>query len=347
MNVFKRHPSWVVGIGAATLALLPAFATAGDLTGTNTILGNFSSANGYYNWVTGGQAFASGQQNNVGGNFNSAFGYGHVVDGNGHLVFGTQHGVGGGGNAVFGYQNQTGASSLYNFLTGSFNAADGANAWIGGSNNVSSGNRSLLFGRFLDDNGLAGTVIFSDNNPFSIRSTSAPFTPANQDSLSGIFDGGYALHTNSGQGANPDAGLYIVPSAANTAATSSPAFVGINNPAPTAALDVAGNAVVNGNSVVVGQETLRTLRGRVSTGGAVQNGSGFTSLRVGVGHYRITFNTAFSSVPTPVATAFDTSERQSMTVSQVSTTQFEVRSWNNAGAAVDTDWFFIVTGPRP
>jgi len=169
-------------------------------------------------------------------------------------------------------------------------------------------------------------VIFSDNNPFSRRSTSVPFTPANQDSFSGMFDGGYPLHTNSGQGANPDAGFYIVPSAANTAATSSPAFVGINNPDPTAALDVVGNAVVNGNSVVVGQEPLRTLRGRVNSGGGIQNGSGFTPLRVALGHYRITFNTAFSNSPTPVATAFNVGSRESMTVSQVSTKQFEVRS---------------------
>jgi len=347
MNIGKRHFRGVLGFAAAAVcALPPAFAAAGDLTGTNTILGLYSSANGYLNYLTGNQAFASGQQNNVGGNFNSAYGYGHVVAGDAHLVFGTQHNVSGGGNAVFGYQNFTDTPSLYNFVTGSFNAANGANAWIGGSNNVSTGNRSLLFGRFLDDNGSPGAVIFSDNNPFDVRTAGAPFTPASENSFSGLFDGGYALRTNSGQGANPDAGLYIVPTPANTAAASNPAFVGINNPAPTAALDVVGNAVVDGNSVVVGEESLRTLRGNMSSAN-IQAGSGFSAAQIAGGTYVITFNTPFASTPTVVATARTGGQPRVMEVDQVSATQFTaLRIASDTGSLINGNWSFIVMGPR-
>lgn len=234
-------------IAAAASALFPSLALAGDLTGTNNITGALSSANGFQNVVPGGQAFVSGQQNNVGGNFNTAYGFGHIVNGSAHLAFGTQHNINGGGNFVSGFQNSSNAASLYNFVTGSFNAANGANAWIGGSNNTSTGNRVLLFGQFLSDGGNPGSVMLSDSNPFTIRTAAAPFTNTTRDTFNGSFDRGYFLFTNDGQGANPNAGLFVVPTPANTATVTNPAFVGVNTITPTQALDVTGNGRFSGD----------------------------------------------------------------------------------------------------
>jgi len=335
------------GTALVACALLPALTFAGDLTGTNNITGSLSSANGFGNFVPGNQAFASGQQNSVGGDFNAAYGFGHLIGGSAHLVFGTQHSVDGGGNAIFGFQNQASSASLYNFVTGSFNIANGANAWIGGSNNTSTGNRSLLFGQFLDDGGQAGSMMFSDSNPFDLRTAAAPFTNVTPDTFNGTFDRGYFFFTNDGQGANPDAGLFVVPTPANTATTSNPAFVGINQPSPTAALDVVGNAVVDGNSVAVGDEQLRILRGSISASGTIAAGSGFTSVRTNTGIYRITFDTAFTSRPSPVATAFQAGAPAEIAmISQFSTTSFEVRIRTTADTLVNSDWSFTVIGPR-
>lgn len=330
----------------AAFALLPGLAHSGDLTGSNNITGAFSSASGFQNVVPGNQAFVSGQQSNVGGDFNSAFGFGHVITGSAHLAFGTQHNVNGGGNAVFGFQNQAGAPSLYNFVTGSFNNASGANTWIGGSSNTSTGNRSLLFGQFLDDGGLAGSVMLSDSNPFNLRTAAAPFTNATPNTFNGTFDRGYFLFTNDGQGANPDAGLFVVPTPANTAATSNPAFVGINTRTPTAALDVAGDIKQGTNSqffATADEEKLRILRGTINSAGVIQSGTGFSAVRLGLGSYRITFNTAFSSNPSATVTV----RAFGFVRANATTTQVIVRTANPAFTVLqDTNFDFIVAGPR-
>ena len=351
MNIGKRPLGGIVGLAAATaFALLPAFAAAGDLTGTNSITGNLSSANGQSNSVPGDAAFASGQENYVEGRYNSAFGYLNGVYDDAHLVFGMRNLVGGWSNLVAGWENQTFASSQFNFVTGSFNDVFGDNAWVGGSYNLVNGNRSLLFGQYLDDNGEDGAVIFSDNNPFDVRDELSRFQPARANSLSGVFDGGYALRTNSGQGANPDAGVYILPTPANTAAASSPAFVGINNPAPTAALDVVGDAVVDGNNVAVGQENLRILRGQVTSTGGIGQGSGFISSRtVDPGQYTVTYDTPFSGGATPVATAIESAsgDAQVMTIVSNNANSFQVVGWRaDTNAPVNTAFHFIVIGPR-
>jgi hypothetical protein len=286
-------------------ALLPAVTCAGDLTGTNTITGSLSSASGFGNFVSGNQAFASGQQNDVGGNFNSAYGFGHFIRGSAHLVFGTQHSVDGGGNAIFGFQNRASASSLYNFVTGSFNTANGANAWIGGSSNTSTGNRSLLFGQFLDDGGLAGSVMLSDSNPFDLRTAAAPFANATPDTFNGTFDRGYFLFTSDGQGANPDAGLFVVPTPPNTATVTNPAFVGINKLAPTKALDVVGDANVAGeitqaiaNNGVVKASAVIQGGGAPSVARQFNNlpiGATITVIRLSTGSYEVDFGTDITS----------------------------------------------------
>jgi len=349
MNIGKRYRYRVVGVAvAAALAVLPALAPAGDLTGANTVLGGYSSANGSGNWVDGWQAFASGQQNRVAGNFSSAFGYLNLVFGPAHLAFGQYHDIDGGGNAIFGYQNTAGPGSLYNFVTGSFNTANGPNAWIGGSHNLALGNRSLLFGQYLDDGGRDGSVMLSDNDPGHERRDSGAIQPATDNAFTGIFDGGYALHTNSGQGTNPTAGLYIVPN--NPPGDSSPAFVGINNPAPTAAIDVVGDAVVNGHSVVVGEERLRTVRGHVDMATDLPFGtpSGFTASDCGPQCTRIDFSTPFDAgLPPAVVATAENAVPHYVTVNAVTDTSVEVYGWDAFGLAADTPFMFIATGPRP
>lgn len=328
-------------------ALLPAVTSAGDLTGTNNITGSLSSASGFGNFVPGNQAFASGQQNDVGGDFNSAYGFGHFIRGSAHLVFGTQHSVDGGGNAIFGFQNQASAASLYNFVTGSFNTANGANAWIGGSSNISTGNRSLLFGQFLDDGGLAGSVMLSDSNPFDLRTTAAPFTNVTPDTFNGTFDRGYFLFTNDGQGANPDAGLFVVPTPANTATVSNPAFVGINTLTPAQALDVRGDIAQGENGqffATADEEKLRIVRGKVSSTGAIQAGTGFSVVRVSTGNYRITFTTPFSSIPS--ATGSLRAEGFGYINMTATTTNLNLFTGNTSGTNTNRNFDFIVVGPR-
>ena len=213
----------------AALALLPSIAKAGDLTGGNYIPGAFSSANGYANAVLGSYDWASGYGHQVNGNFNNVFGFtnGTIAGNSGSiLINGAYNSIGGYANTVFGNFNSSSNAAIGSLL-------------VGFQNTVST-SQTFVFGSFFNGNA-GGCVLFSDGNPFSIRSATALRAAPAANTFTGVFNGGYFLRTNDGQGTNPDAGLFLKPSAANTVSVSNTAFVGINTASPTAALDVVGN----------------------------------------------------------------------------------------------------------
>ncbi|MEM7397240.1 MAG: hypothetical protein AAF492_33380, partial [Verrucomicrobiota bacterium] len=63
---------------------------------------------------------------------------------------------------------------------------------------------------------------------------------------------------------------------------------------PTDGLRVAGDALVGGKQVPVGEERLRIVRGTVNSDASIRAGAGFTVNNVSAGRYFILFSTAFS-----------------------------------------------------
>lgn len=98
---------------------------------------------------------------------------------------------------------------------------------------------------------------------------------------------------------------------------------------------------------------LRLLRGRVNTfvvsGPQILQGSGFTCSRVGVGTLVVTFNTAFSSIPTATATGEEV-PGVTWTIANVlnntlATTGFRIQLLNQAFGGQDGVVNFTVMGP--
>jgi hypothetical protein len=80
--------------------------------------------------------------------------------------------------------------------------------------------------------------------------------------------------------------------------------IGIGTEGPLAKLDVRGYIRFGSNSeyrAVGASDNLHIIRGTVSSGGAILQGTGFTVVHGGTGDYGITFNTPFLTVPTVTA----------------------------------------------
>ncbi len=80
--------------------------------------------------------------------------------------------------------------------------------------------------------------------------------------------------------------------------------VGVGTEAPLAKLDVRGRIRFGTNgefSAVGASDNLHIVRGIVSSGGAILEGSGFTVVHSGTGDYGITFTTPFATRPTVTA----------------------------------------------
>jgi hypothetical protein len=80
--------------------------------------------------------------------------------------------------------------------------------------------------------------------------------------------------------------------------------IGIGTEGPLAKLDVRGTIRFGINSefrAVGASDNLHIIRGTVSSGGAILQGTGFTVAHSGTGDYGITFNTPFLTVPTVTA----------------------------------------------
>ena len=229
----------------ASALLLPVTTRAGtDITTSNYVPGGYSAASGYLNSVVGAVCFAAGQQNGVFGSYNSIFGFNSVINNGSVASFsvGGGHNITGNFNFVTGYLNTVTAPGQSNFLSGTSNSASGNSSFIGGLNNVSTGNQSFMYGSFLNDGGQAGSVMLSDSNPFNLRTAGNRFTNVTPDTFNGSFNRGYFLFTDDGQPGAASAGLFIVPTPANSAVVANPAFVGINTIAPVGTLEVSSDS---------------------------------------------------------------------------------------------------------
>lgn len=97
-------------------------------------------------------------------------------------------------------------------------------------------------------------------------------------------------------------------------------------------------------------ESLRMLRGSILSSGAIQAGSGFTVERVGTGLYRITFDTAFSGLPSVTVSAvqpFNQSPRWgTIHPNTITNGLVDIFILNGNASATNSDFHFIVMGPR-
>ncbi len=120
---------------------------------------------------------------------------------------------------------------------------------------------------------------------------------------------------------------------------------------PTAKLDVRGDVKLGatGQFFAVGaDENLRTVRGHVTLAnvpGGIFAGQGFTVARgvLPTGHFKVTLNTAFSGVCTPTVSPLNFLYAR---VLNVTNNSFEVQFADNNFIFSDSDFTFIVTGPK-
>lgn len=99
---------------------------------------------------------------------------------------------------------------------------------------------------------------------------------------------------------------------------------------------------------VVGPEKLRLLRGTVDSTGTISAGSGFTVQRMSPGQYKVVFDSPFPSMPTPVVSAYSP-DYKGVKVARIELANvncFLVRIESGDGVVHDTDFTFIVAGPR-
>lgn len=130
--------------------------------------------------------------------------------------------------------------------------------------------------------------------------------------------------------------------------------LGLGTAAPAERLDVRGNIRLGSNGDYFGvgcPDNVRVLAGRVSQGGARLSGSGFSVAPIGTGRYQVSYDSAFSAVPTVVATLIDPlAEDNFLSVLASTTTGFQLHSRDdshNADASYqDSAFNFIAMGPR-
>ena len=95
-----------------------------------------------------------------------------------------------------------------------------------------------------------------------------------------------------------------------------------------------------------GGEALRTLRGQISSAGAVLLGSGFTCSRVAAGNFSISFNTAFSATPVIAPGIFlNGGPVGNIVVSGANAAGATILTYDTAWAASDRPFNFIAVGP--
>jgi hypothetical protein len=88
----------------------------------------------------------------------------------------------------------------------------------------------------------------------------------------------------------------------------------------------------------------KTVRGSVTSGGAVNRGEGFTATRGSAGNYTVTFSPALTDIPCVVVTVTSAVVRF-VAVTGVSTTAFTVNLKNSAEVDSDAQFDFIAEGP--
>ncbi|APR79296.1 Flagellar hook-length control protein FliK [Minicystis rosea] len=139
-------------------------------------------------------------------------------------------------------------------------------------------------------------------------------------------------------------------------AQSSPRGLRLTGPSEEAkpGLYVDGEVMVRGTgrAVACNEESLRTLRGVIGPSGAVLSGAGFTVTKPLTGVYDVTFNVAFSSMPTVVVTQMYNGDLgysagntlDNAVVVGVSITKARFKIGDAGGNGADRHFHFIVVG---
>ena len=215
--------------------------------------------------------------------------------------------------------------------------------------------------RIVGSNGYLGIGTTAPGANLHVKSTGWPTAMIESSSANGTWfslknttAGGaewYLIST--GSGLPEGAGKLILHNGAPqmTLDASGNVAIGTSHTSPSAKLDVAGDIKSNSKSVAVGEESLRIVRGVVSSNGIALKGTGFTVVSNNIGAFTIRFATAFADVPTVTATAavpppgtqadVAACMLMSNTVSYVT-----VSPRNSGGSGVNRDFHFIAVGPR-
>ncbi|HYF15877.1 MAG TPA: hypothetical protein VD971_12480 [Phycisphaerales bacterium] len=96
---------------------------------------------------------------------------------------------------------------------------------------------------------------------------------------------------------------------------------------------------------ITSPETLRLIRGYVSTLGGITEGAGFTVAHPALGEYDITFSPAFSDRPVIAVTVEDAAAPQIATFTALANGSVTIRIWQLSGGAIDSGFHFTAVGP--
>jgi hypothetical protein len=121
----------------------------------------------------------------------------------------------------------------------------------------------------------------------------------------------------------------------------------VNGTAIVSGVMAGGNVTVGGKGVAVGEENLRIVRGTVAANGSTTAGSGFVATGPDpiTGIYTITFNPAFTGIPSVTANGLGVVNAVA-TISAVTTSSCKVRLYiPTVGNKIDP-FSFIAIGPR-
>lgn len=126
--------------------------------------------------------------------------------------------------------------------------------------------------------------------------------------------------------------------------------VGFGTGSPIAKLDVRGDIRMGSSGqhfALRGNETLRVLRGEVNSAGTRIRGAGFTSSRIDVGKYRISFATPFAAVPSVLTTAWRGDQAVTANSDSADTSSAVIVTYSTlVDNYADASFEFIIIGPR-
>jgi hypothetical protein len=112
-------------------------------------------------------------------------------------------------------------------------------------------------------------------------------------------------------------------------------------------LDVGGNIKSVGKPVPVAEESLRFVRGNVSSNATIQAGVGFTVSKSGIGQYIVTYSTVFSGAASVSVSLFNSfGDFDHIGVNSFGSNSFTVTCRTSTGGLVDRGFSFIAAGPR-
>ena len=118
-------------------------------------------------------------------------------------------------------------------------------------------------------------------------------------------------------------------------------------PPGTGILHATGEIIADGGYRQPGSggETLRIIRGRVNLSGGILTGSGFSSVRLSVGLYEITFDTGFTGIPAVVVTSSAIGAISTSTPVLTSNLVHVELRLSTTSTLADASFSFIAIGP--